>query len=700
MRIETEAGKGQAPETGARGLTTRTAFLHVAIISIAAFAAYAYSLRNGFVADDESEVLTDPLIRSFRQIGTLFAHSVWYFNGGKADRYYRPLKLLAYSIEYHLFHFRAVYWHLVNVLVHVAVVIGVYFLVRELAGGLLGAGPGAAEGNPGPAAEPERGKRAGNLAFWSALLFAVHPVHVEAVAWIAGGNDLFCGLCVVVALWAYHRARNGELPVAYFSLSALLFFAGLLFKETALTFPILVLCYDYFYRGKSAHRTLRGWTHYLAYVAALAAYLGMRLHALGGFGPNNPGLHVTGRQFALTVPVLAARYVWKSLVPVHLDSWYTFHAVSSLGWKPVAAGLLVAALVWAIFWLRRREPLLSLALAWFWLTLVPALDIPKLGDNVFAERYLYIPTVGFCLLAAWALLWMMERAQQPVTRRAAYAAAGILVAFYSLVAVRRLPDWHDDVSLWAKTARQDPGDPIALDAAGAAYYRQQRYAEAFHLFQRAVELAPDEAYTHNSLGGAYFAAGRYDDALHEYERAVALDPSTGEYWRNLGVAYANKRDWPNSVQAFQRADAIFSKTAAPAASKLYYASFSSFCVQYGTALLLDGQTDAAGGQYRRATQMDPANLDARIRLGSLLASQGQLDAAASLLVEGLAASPDSREAYLAHLDLSRIYRKKGMTAKSDEELQKALELNPTLGGAPVSVSPIRPAAGPAKGERH
>lgn len=647
---------------------------HLVVLSGAALALYALGLRNGFVADDQLEVLQDPLIRSFRLIPQMFAHSVWYFHGAKADRYYRPLKLLAYSVEYRLFHFHPALWHLANIFFNVAAVLVVYFLVRDLANR--------------------------QLAFWSAVLFAFHPIHVEAVAWIAAGNDLECGLLLLLALWLYHRARQGRSPGPNYTISAILFFAALLFKETALTFPAVLFCYEYFYRRESLASIARGGVRYAAYFAVLLVYLGMRWHALGRFAATNPDNVVTGTQFALTAPVLAAQYLWKSLVPIHLNAWYTFDPVSTLGWKSVAATVLLAFLVWAVFRLRRRQPLLSFALAWFWLTLIPVLDIPKVGLNVFAERYLYIPTVGFCILSAWMWLSVLERATRPTLRRAAYAGIAALLAFYSVVLVRRLPDWHDDVSLWAKTAAQDPGDPVVLNATGTAYFSRGQYGSALEMFQRAVAISPDKAYTHNSLGGAYFAFHRYDDAQREFQKAVALSPDSATNWSNLGVAYANKNMWPESVAAFRNAVDRYSRST-PALPGILgaesQANLSELYVQYGAALLNAGQIVPAKVAFRNAVQADPANLDARIRLAGALAQQGQLDAAAAQISAGLRANPGSPQAYLAHYNLSRIYQQQGLGDAAMQERQRALALNPGLGATPVQVSPLHLAA-PGKGK--
>jgi protein O-mannosyl-transferase len=683
--------EGPADLEAAAAPPGRRGLFHLLLLSGIAFALYAPALWNGFVGDDESEILNNLLIRRFANVPQFFSHSVWFFAGAKADRYYRPLKLLTYSVEYHLFGFHAAYWHLANILFNLAVIIAIYFLVRDLAS---------------PA-----------LAFWTALIFAFHPVHVEAVAWIAAGNDLLCALMLLLSLRLYHRARSSRPEdasepgdrahlfrrVALYGLSAVFFFAGLLFKETALVFPVALLAYEYLYRREPLGKVVRAWRSYLACFAALAVYLALRVHAIGRFAPDNPRLRVSAKEFLLTAPVLVAHYIWKTLAPVNLKAWYGFHPVTELGWNPAAAIALCLFLVWAMFrlravpsgtGLRRRQTLLSFALAWFLLFLVPVLDIPKLGDSVFAERYLYIPTVGFCLLAAWGWLWLRDRASRMAgaswARPAIYAGLLGLLLFYSAVVIRRLPVWHDDLRLWARTAQQEPNDPAVLTAAGNAYYRLGRPQDALGFFERAVASAPREAFAHNGLGGALFALGRHDDALRQFQEAVALDPAQGSYWRNLGVAYASKKQWPEAIQAFRRAVRAFQSAPSPAPG------ISALFVQLGAALEESGQLDDAIDAFRRAIQLDPADFDAHIRLAGVLARQGSLGAARDELLAALRANPHSAEAYLAHFDLGRIYARQGLRADAQREYQQALALNPSLGATPLGLVPLTPRqAGPA-----
>ena len=611
-----------------------TTLFHLLLLSSASFALYALTLSSGFITDDEQEVLKDRVIRSFANIPALFAHSVWFFLGGKGDRYYRPLKLLAYSIEYHLFQFRPALWHLANILLHIAVVIAVYWLVRDLA--------------------------TRQLAFWTALWFAFHAIHVEAVAWIAAGNDLLCGLALLLATWSYHRARAGASPLLHYGLSVALFLAGLLTKETAITFPLVLLAYDFFYRRHSLGELLRAWRRYLAYFAALGVYLVLRWHALAGFAPDNPPNILTLKEMFLTVPVVLVQYVWKTLVPTNLSYWYVFRPVRVLGWKPLAAVAFMLAVVVVLLWLRRLEPLLSLALAWFLIFLVPVLYIPKLGVNVFTERYLYIPTFGFCIFAAWAWLRVRELTSHPWVRRAIYASLVAVFAFYTAVILRRLPDWHDELRLCLRTAEQAPtGDILAW--AGYAYRQRGLLQDSIRYSQQAATVDPRLAWPHNNLGSNYLALGRYDEAIREVQKAIELQPDYAPHWANLAILYRVTNQLAKAIEACRRGLAL-----AP--------NDHSLLTQLALALWHDGQHEQAFDAYRRAIEAEPDRLDAYINMATALYQLGQLDAAIAQLLAGLRAAPDAEEAYLVHYQLGAVYKRKGLTVVAAQEYQRALQL--------------------------
>ena len=599
----------------------RTA-VHLILFAVLSLAIYARGLWNNFVTDDESEVLQDPLIRSFRRIPDLFAHNVWYFAGSETHNYYRPLKLIAYSVEYHLFGFRPTAWHLASILIHIAATISAYALMRSLA--------------------------SRQLAFWTALWFAIHPAHVEVVAWIAGGQDALCTTVLLLSVWFYHQARSGMSPPRNDAIAAVLLLAGLFAKEAALTFPAVILAYDYLYRRESARGLLIAWRRYLPIGAAMGVYIAFRVHALEGFAPVTTGMQLSPTEMILSVPALALKYVGMALVPTYLSYWHTYVPIRAFGWWPLVAGGLTAGMVAAIFWLRRTQPILSFALAWFWVTLVPVLAIPKVSGNVFTERYLYVPSFGFCVFAAWGWLWFRRQVRSRSERVAAFTGLAVVFALYTLIIVRRLPDWHDTLTLLEKTAQQSPESAYVNGALGYVYFQQDRYAEA-----QVYEL-----------------------------RAVKADPRIWGVWMNLGAIYNALRQWTKAEEACRQGLAI-------------YPDNPMLLNQIGLALWQEGSRNEGQAAWRRSVQLDPSDFTAHVNLATSLYQLGQLDAARDQLLAGLARnkdlrmSPDHQALYVAHFKLGDIYQLKGDWQAAAREYQEVLRINPDLVAAQERLDAMR-----------
>lgn len=596
--------------------------LDLLLCAAVSLALYARALGNLWVTDDESEVLQDQLIRSFRNIPDLFAHNVWYFAGSETHNYYRPLKLVAYSIEYHLFGFSPAAWHVAGILLQIAVVISAYLLIRDLA--------------------------SRQLAFWTALWFAIHPVHVEVVAWIAGGQDALCALALLLSAWFYHRGRSGSSPLSLNSISAALFLAALFSKEAALTFPAVILAYDYFYRRESLREMLAAWRRYVLTGAALGVYILFRIHALKGFAPKTTGIDLTTKELVLSVPVLAVKYLGLAVFPARLNYWRNYAPVRALGWQPLAAMALIMAMITLIFWLRRAQPILAFALAWFWITLVPVLAIPKVSGNVFTDRYIYVPSFGFCVLAAWSWLWLRRQARSSLTRTTAYAGLATIFVLYAVVIVRRLPDWHDTLTL----------------------------------LERTVQQSPDSAFVNGALGYVYFQQDRYDEALKLELRAVANDPQVWTSWMNLGAIYNAQQKWPQAQDACRHGLAVNPDN-------------PMLLNQIGLALWLGGRPEEGLASWRRSVQLDPTDLTARVNLATSFYQLGQIDAAQSQLLTGLRSSqnprmnPDPQAVYVAHFKLGDIYGLKGDWLAAAGEYQQVLQLKPDLAAAREQLDAVR-----------
>src|SRR5262245_53836232 len=356
-------------------------WLWIVLLVICAVLPFANSLLNEFVYDDNGQILKNPYIRSFQYLPKIVLKSVWEFTGMPA-RYYRPVMTFGYLLCYKAFGFWPAGFHLVNVILHAVVVCLIFFLTRRLFGDRV-------------------------MAFGAAAIFALHPIHTEAVDWIAAVTDLELTCFYLLTFWLYlvpEGRRFGWPRWAMLGSFAL----ALLSKEQAATLPILATIFEHFYREDRLKTSwARKFGRYFPLWLLLAGYIPLRRISLGGFAVTSNYWGLTVSQMILSAISLVGQYIWKLIWPFQLCAFYVFRTserVDSAVLLGVISGVLLVAVFW---WLWNHHRLVSFGLIWLMAGLTPVLNPKWLGLNVFAERYLYLPSLGFCWVMAWGLrsLW-------------------------------------------------------------------------------------------------------------------------------------------------------------------------------------------------------------------------------------------------------------------------------------------------------
>ena len=475
-------------------------------VAAAAFLATAGSVRNGFVYDDIPQVVRNPWIRDLGQLPTVFTTGAWDY-AGTTSNYFRPMMHVAYTATFGLFGLDPRGFHAVNVLLHAAVCLVLFACTRGLfrRSGLAGRTPGL-------------------LAAGAALLFAVHPIHTEVVYWIGGVPDLLVALFLLAALHFYSsRPDDGSLRARLALLgSAACFLLGLLSKEVALVFPGILLAHDLCFRSWRSRGPRRQALAYLPFAVALLAYFALRVNALGALAPVRRHAELGPPEVLLNVFPLLGKYLLKLVVPAGLTVFHAFDPVTSAGdVRVLAGGAAVLAFAALGFLLWRTGGLGFLAWSVLLLPLLPVLYVPALGDNPFAERYLYFPSVGF----VWLLMLGAHRVAvaRPRWTTAVVAAGTLLFAVHAVGMVTRQAAWASDRTLWADATRKSPGAAVAHYNLAIALQGEGRLPEAEQSFLSALRIQPSPvAWT--SLGALYRQLGRTDDALVALQAALQLQP--------------------------------------------------------------------------------------------------------------------------------------------------------------------------------
>jgi tetratricopeptide (TPR) repeat protein len=573
-----------------------TTVLAAALVAAAALAAYAGTLGHGFALDDGPEVVENAHVRSLAGVGTVFTTSSWAGAGDAAVPMYRPLTTLSYSLNYALGGLAPTGFHLANLLLHALVCVLVLLLGLELG---LGLAPAAAAG----------------------LLFAVMPVHVEAVANVAGRKELLVAAFSLGAVLAHARAlRQGGGAIVL----APLFVAGALFsKETGLVLAGLLGAHDLLF-ARMAWRDRRGRAVglFAAYVVVTLAFVLARHAVLDTLVfprvpfDENPVASAPATIRVMTAVAVLGRGLLLMIAPVSLSADYSYAAILPVT-SPLDPTFLASAAVLlglaALAWRSRRAfPLGAFAFLWYGISLFPASNLIVPIGTIFGERLLYLPSVAFALVAGAGLgAFLASRA-----RRAAVVAFALLLGGYAVRTWDASRAWASDLALFTSTVRSQPDSAKAQRMLGGALMEAGRPAEAAAAFQRAAAIirrpgTPQDrlAPALVELGVAQERLGQFGEAERIYEEVLRSDPRNGDALWRLGVVRWQRGERGAAAAAWRQVVAID-----PGHARAWN--------DLGIVATLEGDPEGALTAWRRATAADPNLASAWYRLGNLLERRG------------------------------------------------------------------------------
>jgi tetratricopeptide (TPR) repeat protein len=481
-----------------------------AIVAVLALLAYATALGGGFVLDDHILIADNEAIRSAAHVPGYFARGMWPEEDlGAPDRaLYRPLVMLAFFLVYQAAGLWPLAFHALNVALHAGNSVLVLALLRRLGGA------------------------AGGAALLGALVFAVHPVHVESVAWVSGISDLLATAFVLLAVWLYghpsRRAYAGAVACAALAL---------LSKEIGVAVPALALGSDWL-RGSRVR-----WARVAGLVALVVAYLAVRQAALGA-ALNAPLL-------SLAAVLVAVDYAlgYASMLVLPMQSGLFLQPPEQILTATTAA-VAVAAVTGAIVW-ARRDRAVAFALVWFAASLAPALALVFNIGGTYAQRFLYLPSVAVALIAARVAVPLLARPRGAVVAAVAIAALGAA----TLAGAR---EWHDGAQVLARAIGNTPSYGGAHWALGHHHERAGRLQDAALRYREAARLLPPEhrAAAYNALGRLSLTAGDTERSLAFHQRALDAGPGRAEALVGIGNAHARRGDVADAARSFEAAWAL------------------------------------------------------------------------------------------------------------------------------------------------
>jgi Flp pilus assembly protein TadD len=563
LRLSSKARKDFQQPRGHRGVV-------VGLLVVAVFACFWPVLGNGFIEvyDDGTYVTQNLHVQ-----GGVTAEAIRWALTATTGSNWHPLTWISHMVDCALFGLRPLGHHATSLVLHAANACLLFTLLLRLTASL---GRSAA----------------------AAFLFALHPLRVESVAWVAERKDVLSGLLFLLTLWAYVAYVASPRPGRY-AVLLLTFAAGLAAKPMLVTTPFVLLLLDVWpleRTGAGLRRLLLEKAPLLALTAASAAvtiWAQSAGHALRSFRQFPSGVRVEN---AVVSYVL---YLGKVLWPSGLAVLYPHPGSSLAGWQVGGAVIVLATITWGALRLGRRRPYLPVGWLWYVGMLVPVIGIVQVGEQGLADRYSYLPSIGLSLMLAWSI---------PATG-VAWAAVGAAAIALGACTWRQATYWRDSETLFRRTIGVTRDNAVAHLDLGLALYRRGRMQESIEHFRESLRIRPEFEAAHSNLGVALGDVGRYDEAIAEDERARDIDPSDPDVYNNLGSVYYREGRRDEAIEQFRRALRLNSEHA-------------NACYNLGTALAAGGDWNGAAVALRSAIRLDPDNPSAHANLAAVLLGLG------------------------------------------------------------------------------
>jgi Flp pilus assembly protein TadD len=592
--------------------------LFLIVITIAV---YWQTRNHEFVSyDDNAYVIENPQV----QAGLTRQTIIWSFTTTHVANWH-PLTWLSHMMDCQLYDLNPSGHHLTNVLFHLVNTVLLFLLLNRSTGASLRSG-------------------------FVAALFAVHPLHVESVAWIAERKDVLCTLFWLLTMWTY--IYYVEKPRLHrYLLTLLTLGLGLMAKPMLVTLPFVLLLLDYWPLGRfqagpagsndqgqvqvplsSAKTRMPSsrliWEKAPFFVVSLASCVVTFLVQQKG------GAVETVEAFPLTVRIGNAlvsyiSYMGKMIWPQSLAVFYPHPGTSLPGWQAVAAGLLLIFITIGVILAGRKRAYLTVGWLWYLGTLVPVIGLVQVGAQALADRYTYVPLIGLFIMISWFIPDLLAG-----WRHRGIVLGGAAVTVISALMVctwMQLQHWKNDRTLFEHALKVTANNYLAHDSLGNALAEQGKLDQAITQYNAALRIKPNSLNTHNNLGVAFLEGGDIDQAITHYNAALRLKSDSAETHNNLGVAFFSIGQLNEAISHYLTALKLDP-------------NFGKAHNNLGNALARKGKLDEAIVHYSRALEVRANYPEAHNNLGAALAQQGKMDEAIAQFEKALWLKPDYAQA--------------------------------------------------------
>jgi len=645
---------------------------------------FGQTLHHDFVNFDDDEYVYN----NVQVIHGLTLHGMaWAFTTA-SSAYWHPLTWLSHMLDCQIWGLKAGGHHLTNVLLHTANALLLFLVLRRMTGLRGNNLPLSSSSAPQPgtggkaALESASARQAGAL--WASALvaavFAIHPLDVESVAWVAERKNVLSTFFWLLTMGAYveYVVKPGWRRYALFLVC---YGLGLMSKPMLVTLPFALLLLDYWPLERISITQAAGgrpltWPLkraarlvfekvpllLLAVVSSVVTYLGQKnLNSITTLQQSPLGVRLA------KVIVNYVGYLRDILWPEGLTVLYPYPPTFSV-FQVVLSVLLLAGITLLVLWAIQSRP--YLAVGWFWYlgTMIPVIGLVQVGNTPVADRFTYVPQIGLYLMVAWAasdltISWH-HRCQWRI------ATAAVVITALMACASIQTSYWRNSELLWTHALACDPENVQAHNNLGDALRQKGMVDEAITHFQEALQIKPGDAEIHNNLGNALLQKGEVDEAMVQYQKALQIKPDDAEIHCDLGNALLQKGEVDEAIAHYQKALQI-----KPGGAEIHNS--------LANALLQKGEADEAIAHYQKALQIKPDYADANNNLGSALFQKGSVDEAIVQYQKALQIKPDDAD---AHHNLGCALARKGSLDAAIVQYQKALQIKPENPDAQIDLA--------------
>jgi tetratricopeptide (TPR) repeat protein len=614
--------------------------------------AFGQTLHHDFVNyDDGPYVSSNPRIIN----GLTPGNVQWAFTHVHAANWH-PLTTISHMLDCQLYGLQPWGHHLTNILLHAAAAILLFFALRELTGG------GHAVAGIGDAGRDQRSR----LQLWAsafvAALFAIHPLRVESVAWVAERKDVLSGVFFMLTLLSYARyARSDRFSWGRYTTVLVLFALGLMCKPTLVTLPFVLLLLDYWplRRVRSQWSVIRGLIleKVPLLVLSAASCVATILAQKEAFAPTRA---VPLQERLANAVVAYVEYIGQAIYPTHLAVLYPY-SEGGLSVAQVILALLFLLIVSVIFFVYRKAYPFALT-GWLWFVgmLVPMIGIVQVGSQPRADRYTYLPEIGLYILVTWGAMELLKSWRHK--REVLAVAASVVIGVFVTLSYFQTSYWLNSETLWRHTVDVTSRNYIARNNLAGTLLERGQLNEAIANYREALEIKPDVAQVQSNLGNALLKEGNVEEAIVHLQKALQIDPEYAEAYNHMGSALMKKGQAGEAIRYYQKAVQLNTN---------YAEAYNNL----GVAFLRNGQVDQAMAHYKKAVAINPGSAEMQYNLGNALAREGNWADAIACYQAALSAERDSVKAAKVRNNLGAALEKLGKAGEALEQFSQAVQIN-------------------------